>query len=480
METLDKRSFLILSVYFLVVIIITFLALRNHAYDDPFITYRYADNLRRGLGFVYNPGERILSTTTPLYALLLAGLSYLWPNLPHLSNFISAVSVALGGLFLFHLGRRWDAPVAGVVAAALFPFFPLLLSTFGAETCFYIMLVLAAFLLYAYDQPLWAMVPAALATLTRSDGVLVAGVLGLDVLLRERKFPWRIALLYGALIAPWYLFSWAYFGTPFPVTLAAKKSQALMTISEGFARGFWTTVLKPYGRRLLYWLHAAFFLIGVLYAVDKRHRWLSLLGWGLLYFLSYMLLGVSRYFWYYTPLVPVVIAVIGLGGQWLYTRLPSTGQDRWWSRVLLVVLIALMLWPQIQGVRWHSTHVDNRYRIYRAVGEWLTENTPSEASVGTLEVGIIGYYARRRIIGFAGLLQPEVAMQMKPNTTYQDTAEWAILQYTPDYLVLNPTWFPRVMENIVTDHCLVLEEFSTSDYSGILSVYECHWANPRQ
>jgi hypothetical protein len=26
-------------------------------FDDAFITYRYADNLRRGLGLVYNPGE---------------------------------------------------------------------------------------------------------------------------------------------------------------------------------------------------------------------------------------------------------------------------------------------------------------------------------------------------------------------------------------------------------------------------------------
>ena len=37
------------------------------AYDDPFITYRYARNLLNGFGFVYNPGERILSTTTPLF-----------------------------------------------------------------------------------------------------------------------------------------------------------------------------------------------------------------------------------------------------------------------------------------------------------------------------------------------------------------------------------------------------------------------------
>lgn len=473
MEVLNKRPSLILSLYFSIVVIVTFLALWNHAYDDPFITYRYADNLRRGLGFVYNPGERVLSTTTPLYALLLAALSYLWSNLPRLSNFISAVSVALSGLFLFQLGRRWEAPVAGIAGAVLLPFFPLLLSTFGAETCFYVMLTLAAFLLYASDKPVWAMVPAALATLTRSDGVLVAGVLGLATLAREHRFPWRMALLYAVLIAPWYLFSWFYFGSPFPVTLAAKQSQASMAISEGFAHGFLTTVLRPYSRKPLYWLHGGFFLLGVGYAVAKRRRWLSLLAWGFLYFLGYTVLGVSRYFWYYAPLIPVIIAVTGLGVQWLYDRLSATWRGRWQRGGLVIVLLILMLWPQSEGVRWRSTHTDDRYLIYRAVGQWIADNTPSEASVGTLEVGIIGYYARRRVIGFAGLLQPEVARQMTEDATYQDTAQWAIATYRPDYLVLNPAWFPRVQERLVKSYCRDVKNFTHEDYAGALNVYSC-------
>ena len=47
----------------------------QNAFDNAFITYRYADNLRSGLGLVYNPGEWVLGTTAPLYAVLLAVLS---------------------------------------------------------------------------------------------------------------------------------------------------------------------------------------------------------------------------------------------------------------------------------------------------------------------------------------------------------------------------------------------------------------------
>src|SRR5258708_17172329 len=55
--------------------------------DDAFITFRYARNLLSGNGFVFNPGQHVLGTTTPLYTLLLAVLAALthttnYPRLP--------------------------------------------------------------------------------------------------------------------------------------------------------------------------------------------------------------------------------------------------------------------------------------------------------------------------------------------------------------------------------------------------------------
>src|SRR5690349_3483780 len=42
--------------------------------DDAFITYRYSARLATGDGLTYNDGERVLGTTTPGYALLMAGV----------------------------------------------------------------------------------------------------------------------------------------------------------------------------------------------------------------------------------------------------------------------------------------------------------------------------------------------------------------------------------------------------------------------
>src|SRR5207249_3597690 len=68
-------------------------ALRRNALDDPYVTYRYAENLLAGLGPVYNPGEPVLSTTALGYGLLLAVLKLAlpWAALPALSNAVSAL-----------------------------------------------------------------------------------------------------------------------------------------------------------------------------------------------------------------------------------------------------------------------------------------------------------------------------------------------------------------------------------------------------
>ena len=41
----------------------------NVEMDDAYIYYTYARNIATGHGYVFNPGERILGTTSPLYNL---------------------------------------------------------------------------------------------------------------------------------------------------------------------------------------------------------------------------------------------------------------------------------------------------------------------------------------------------------------------------------------------------------------------------
>ena len=73
----------------------------NLAQDDAFITFRYAKNIASGEGFIYNPGEWVLGTSTPLYTLVLAAASALTKlNILKISIVINTIALS-GGSWLF-------------------------------------------------------------------------------------------------------------------------------------------------------------------------------------------------------------------------------------------------------------------------------------------------------------------------------------------------------------------------------------------
>lgn len=96
--------------------------------DDSFITYRYARNILNGHGFVYNPGERVMGTTTPLFTFLMVGLGALSGGaaapFPWLSLGVSALADAATCVLLWRLGRRAGAELAGAAAGLVWAIAP--------------------------------------------------------------------------------------------------------------------------------------------------------------------------------------------------------------------------------------------------------------------------------------------------------------------------------------------------------------------
>ena len=116
-------------------------SLSTERVDDAFITYRYADNLRNGLGLVYEPGKWVLGTTSPFYAALLGVLSRFgatveWWGIRSRSWGIVSAWAALGQLW------QRQRFVAGAIAAFLIAILPLIVPTLGMETAFLLALLL--------------------------------------------------------------------------------------------------------------------------------------------------------------------------------------------------------------------------------------------------------------------------------------------------------------------------------------------------
>ncbi|NJM08473.1 hypothetical protein HC891_23260 [Candidatus Gracilibacteria bacterium] len=382
------------------------------------------------------------------------------------------------------MARHWGQPLAAWVVLLLYPLTPLLLLTLGAESAFYNALIYAGLLACMQRQLRWMALWLGLATLTRADAlvaVIACGVyfLGVrsqesgvrrlrplipqsllplrekgstpDCPLPEAPLPFRergwgegqnAILIYAVLVLPWFVFAWWYFGTAFPVTLAAKQAQGALPESRSFLAGLALEVQR-YALLPQYWAALVLAALGALGALrTSARRWL-LFGWALAYIAAYTALGVSAYFWYYAPLVGPLVSAVGLGTQHV-ARLPRErslfhlGRGGWgvrdWARHATPLLVVVMLAAQVHAVL--TLPRDGRLALYRETGLWLRANTAPEATVAALEVGIIGYYSQRPMIDFAGLIQPAVAAQIADGASYDAAARWATLHYTPDYIVL--------------------------------------------
>ncbi|MCU0726750.1 MAG: hypothetical protein MUE73_13345 [Planctomycetes bacterium] len=203
----------------------------DYTLDDSFITYRYAENIAAGRGFVYNPGERELGTTTPLYTLLLAILARLGAGTGPCGAAIGILSFGGTVVLSRHLALKAGAtPVlAGLFGLALCVCPPLLRDAIsGMETSLYAFLCLAVVALCLDGRMAGFCVVGAACFLTRPDGAIVLAACGIhDLLTRRRGFPrWAMyAAVVAALSLPWFVFSFAYFGILLPNSGFAKLLQ---------------------------------------------------------------------------------------------------------------------------------------------------------------------------------------------------------------------------------------------------------------
>ncbi len=386
--------------------------------DDAPITYRYAENIAAGHGYVYNVGERIQGTSTPLFTLLLAALRVIGvpvPTASHYVNFISAIGVVV---VVFLTAWRVGGSLIGGAAAAAYL---LLTSTFlrfsmtGMETSFYALLIVAAFLALTYDAGKIAALLAALALVTRLDGAAVALGVFSFLLLARRRIPWVEAAIFAVVALPWYLFAAWYFGSPLPHSMLAKQRHRL---ERGMTR-YWLfdslTGRNPVNPSL----PLAFIPVGIAaIAAERRFRlWLvAPIVWLAAYFLAYTLVGIDYYEWYLYPMLPVMALLIGCGvgaiAQMLirtFSANPESGAGMRWVNGLLAMTFLLLVGNSLRSQLlsshpWWMDYLQGLEGSRIAAGDWLREHAPADKSVYTGFIGHVGYQSDHYIYDGASLV----------------------------------------------------------------------------
>lgn len=453
--------------------------------DDSFITYRYARNFAQGNGLIYNTGDSILSTTAPLYAMLLAALSFIISDFHILGGLIGAVSIGLGAGVLFFLLPNTIHVALRVLGGLFYAISTVLWLTLGMETALWILLVLLAVLLASRGFWGWAGLIVSLATIVRPDAALPTLLLGMVALFFVRTQGWRPLLRYGGAAAlpllAFALWGWLTYGSPIPVTLGAKTAQSLIGVTGlgpyvTMAEGLLRMGESLFQQSPLYLLFGLCVLIGL----TRRLTWpvALVVAWGGLHWLAYVVMGTSPYRWYYAPLLPGILLLVIHGVQalslWLNTR-PKALQVGVIGGLSALLLAAPITSLTLSADRMqHGGPVDTLlpvvdWHVYREIGDWLRENTPPDAVIGVAEVGQLGFYAERYMTDYLGLLQPDVTAMLRRGDLYS----W-LVSYAPDYLVLHrPPSVPLVLYNYMIES----DAWFLSNYTEVMLLDDARYVS---
>jgi arabinofuranosyltransferase len=189
-------------------------------FDDTYITFRYALNLASGFGFVYNSGEHVLGTTSPLWAMALAlgRLAHvpIEPGSLALSLTLDVATAVL--MFRLLASLRYGVTIslgAAVLFLCWFDYFSLARS--GMETSCFVFLVTAALGSIVSSRFARAAVSCALACLTRPEGAVLVVLLMIALWrVRSRVAKREVALCLAVLLTiagGWAIYALETFGS---------------------------------------------------------------------------------------------------------------------------------------------------------------------------------------------------------------------------------------------------------------------------
>ncbi|MDX2166248.1 MAG: hypothetical protein SF182_04270 [Deltaproteobacteria bacterium] len=414
--------------------------------DDAYVSFRYARNLVRGDGLVYNPGEPVEGYTNFLWTALAAvplarGAADPLPFMQTLSAGLWLASYGLlAGLGVALWARGlWAAPLALIPLAYHWSFNLWFFS--GMETPLVTFCTIAAVGAVAVDarRHAWSLGAASLATvaliLTRPDGIVVLAALALAVawldgrwLWRERR--WGRGLLLPALplvliLAPYEAWRVWFYGSLYPNTYYAKA--AYLPYYRRGLRYLWYYV----------WIYRLWPFLPALFAAlwwprrGLARRFLVASSLTALAVGVYVVrLGGDFMEWrFLTPVSGVVYPALVVAAAVLGEAIAARVAGRRCAAIRLggwlggAVAAGLLTWgtiastpaartrsiPDQETIALLRRYTDPGRFDWRAVAKAFDAVLPPDARIATTSAGIIPYFCDRHCLDLHGLTDAQIA-----------------------------------------------------------------------
>jgi hypothetical protein len=441
--------------------------------DDSFITFRYAQNILAGEGFVYNPGEPIMGTTTPLYTFVMVVLGAVSGGtqapFPEIAMLVNAIADGIAAALLYLLGKHFKQELVGIAAALCWGVasHSVTFAIGGLETSLVVLLLVGMSYFYLTDRVTLAAFLASLALVTRPDTVLLVGLIALDyfirVLRKQMKWEWLAVLALVLLPLLWYGYATFQFGTPIPHSVQAKlgayrlpPEAALIRLLQHYTTPFmadrWFGAAIAVGSGLL--LYPFFYLVGAkkLFQQDSKSLVIMLYPW--LYLVVFAIANPLIFRWYLTPPLPFLFFGILMGVMVFFSTIFSSSRLKLPGFIqtgLLVILVILLPFGSLLG-NWqiHPDHGLDRpapgmawYELellYQKAAQIVKPYLTPDTTLAAGDVGVLGYHTQARILDTVGLNSPEsldyYPLDEKYYVTNYAVAPDLIIDQQPELVVL--------------------------------------------
>jgi hypothetical protein len=413
--------------------------------DDAYITFRYAENVAAGNGFVFNQGSHIYGTSTPGLTLLLAVWVAMGGESLTGAILIDAVAVALALLFLWWIFDYYKIANRNRVIVFILLIWSdkMIANTMEGMEIAIVLLCMAAsfYFLIVRKNPALSGVVCAFMLWVRIDSA--PWIVTMVMALFWSKLSIKEVLVFSGISAlayfPWLVFSYFYFGSIIPHTITAKRVAYGVNISPWWDRFQvlfkWLSPFTPYKHEALAVILAFVTLSFAAYAVYKNRNILffQILA---MYFIiegaALISLNMTIERRYFMPLLFVTLILCGIGINRLLTEIASK-----YYLLLNFTLIGVYTTsafyfsaPYLYHLREHQKYA---YGSHIKMGQWIAENTPPDSTVFLEPLGYTGYYGDRYMLDSVGLVTPVVIGLKQAGMDQYDMAN----ALRPDYVVLH-------------------------------------------
>lgn len=438
--------------------------------DDAYITFRYSQNLLNGYGLVYNPGEAVLGTTTPLYALLLSLAASVFGGsqapYPVIALWINALADGITCFLLLRLGRKVGYTNAGLATGLLWALSPMSVtfSIGGMETSFFILILMGSLYMYSTHRPVPAALLAAFSILTRPDALLaVLPLLGARLLSLRKNTTHRPTLIevlaFSIPIVTWGIVGFLYYGSPIPQSVTAKavvyslpQDAALIRLLQHFATPFQGNLV--FGR---YYIAIGLLLFPAMSTLgwrrvlqNQRHLW-PLAIYPIVYFLTFSIANPLIFRWYLAPPLPIYLLGITMGVESV-TR-DAKRPPLFWAVSAIFLFLSLNTWtlqpdhgptrpaPKMAYIKLEEMYVEAIIDLKPLLQESTT--------IAAGDIGVIGYFSQGTILDLVGLISP-VALEYYPLPEEGYVINYAIpselvLDLQPEFIIMLEVYGRRTL-----------------------------------